>query len=440
MTQTAYGLLSPPLKITTPVAFYQETKGPDFDILLQLRGPKSAPVYLWRHGVQIEDAALTQLLNLAKVPFVYKHVAAMPDTHYGIGATVGSVFASLGAVIPAAVGVDIGCGMIAARTNLIKSDFWAAVSPAFVTGVRTEIERRVPMGRTNRGGPGDRGAWHKIPPHIEDAWNNYLALEYGLIGQNNPGALAHNNVNHLGTLGTGNHFIEIQYDEEDRIWIMLHSGSRGPGNRIGTFFIQLAKQLMEQYYISLPDKDLAYFPERTQGYTDYLRALAWAQKFAYVNREIMLQATHEALKSVFSTTVTLEETINTHHNYAQLETHFGRSVLLTRKGAISAGDGEPGIIPGSMGTRSYIVRGRGNPLSFHSCSHGAGRAMSRTEAKRRFTVDDHIRATTGVECRKDADVIDETPMAYKDIDAVIEAEKDLVEVVHTMKQLICCKG
>lgn len=393
-------------------------------------------VLLWNKGVNIEEEAVAQLRNLAKMPFVHKHIAAMPDTHWGMGATVGSVYASKGAVIPAAVGVDIGCGMIAARLNM---DNHKGLSPADLAEIRAAIEKRVPMGRTNNGGPGDRGAWHDVPAYVMEAWTKELATGYTEVCEADPMINRGNHVNHLGTLGTGNHFIELQYDETDHLWLMLHSGSRGVGNRIGTHFIHTAKELMEAFYITLPDKDLAYLPQAHPAYSRYIKALHWAQLFAYVNRQLMLQATLEAMQTVVKGCEILDA-INTHHNYASFEKHFGADVLLTRKGAISAKLGQPGIIPGSMGTRSYIVEGLGNKLSFFSCSHGAGRAMSRTEAKKRFTLEDHAKATEGVECRKDADVIDETPMAYKDIDHVIEAENDLVKVIHTLKQIVCCKG
>jgi tRNA-splicing ligase RtcB len=392
-------------------------------------------VFLWNKGVSIEDEAIEQLRNLAKMPFVYKHIAAMPDTHWGMGATVGSVFASEGAVIPAAVGVDIGCGMIAARLTL---EDYRAISAADRSAIRAEIERLIPMGRTNNGGPGDRGAWATIPDDVLQEWG-LLQPEFAEIVASDQQIGQGNTQNHLGSLGTGNHFIEIQFDETGRVWLMLHSGSRGVGNRIGTYFIKKAKDLAERYFIKLPDNDLAFLPQSDPLYGRYIKALHWAQKFAFVNRQIMLQRSLKALQNVIAGVEIVEE-INTHHNYAEFERHFGKNVLLTRKGAINAELGSLGIIPGSMGTRSYIVRGLGNRLSFNSCSHGAGRAMSRTEAKKRFTLEDHAKATEGVECRKDADVIDETPMAYKDIDHVIEAERDLVEVLHTLKQIICCKG
>ena len=390
---------------------------------------------MWRLGVPFEEAAIQQLFNLALMPFLHRHVAAMPDTHFGMGAAIGSVFGSVGAVIPAAVGVDIGCGMIAARTTLTAEQLRPHLS-----GIRREIERLIPMGRTKNGGRGDRGAWESIPEDVAENWAGQLEDEFREIAGRYPEIGKGNKQNHLGTLGTGNHFIEIQVDEAERGWIMLHSGSRGVGNRIGSYFIRRAKAEMERRSMRLADKDLAYLEAGGKLYDDYVQALQWAQKFAFINRQIMLRRTETALRSTVAQDFGIEEEINTHHNYAVMEHHFGKDVLLTRKGAIRARQGDMGIIPGSMGSRSYIVRGKGSTASFHSCSHGAGRAMSRTEAKRKFTVTDHEEATAGVECRKDADVIDETPMAYKNIDAVIAAESDLVEVVHTLKQVVCCKG
>ncbi|MES2931875.1 MAG: RtcB family protein, partial [Pseudomonadota bacterium] len=250
-----------------------------------------------------------------------------------------------------------------------------------------------------------------------------------------------NNYRHLGTLGGGNHFVEVCLDEVGFVWFMLHSGSRGVGNAIGTHFIELAKQDMRTHFINLPDQDLAYLPEGTQHYDDYVEAVSWAQKFARTNREVMMQNLIIAVRSVIAKPFqTHVEAVNCHHNYVQKESHFGTEVLVTRKGAVSAREGELGIIPGSMGAKSFIVRGKGNADSFHSCSHGAGRTMSRTEAKRRFTLADQVSATEGVECRKDVDVIDEIPMAYKDIDAVMLAQSALVDVVHVLKQVVCVKG
>jgi tRNA-splicing ligase RtcB len=348
------------------------------------------------------------------------------------------VIPTLGAVIPAAVGVDIGCGMMAAKTTLSAHDLPDNLGP-----LRSAIERAVPHGMSpkTRGFKGrDKGSWDTPPQPVDQAW---MALkdEFDVICQKTPRLKNTNNYKHLGTLGTGNHFIEICLDEQGFVWFMLHSGSRGVGNAIGTHFIELAKQDMRTHFINLPDQDLAYLPEGTQHYDDYVEAVGWAQKFARMNREVMMQNLIAAVRTVITKPFeTHVEAVNCHHNYVQKEHHFGKDVLVTRKGAVSAREGELGIIPGSMGARSYIVRGKGNPESFHSCSHGAGRTMSRTEAKRRFSVDDQVRATEGVECRKDAGVIDEIPMAYKDIDAVMQAQSDLVEVVHTLKQIVCVKG
>jgi tRNA-splicing ligase RtcB len=395
-----------------------------------------APVKAWTRGVPFEESAAQQVRRAAELPFIFKWVAVMPDVHAGIGATVGSVIPTKGAIIPAAVGVDIGCGMMAVRTSLAAGNLPENLAP-----VRDAIERAVPHGRTDQGGRNDRGAWHDIPPAVAEAWTR-LGPGYAEIVQRHSKLDRGNHVNHLGTLGTGNHFIEVCLDEADRVWLMLHSGSRGVGNRIGSFFIELAKQDMRRWFVNLPDKDLAYFPEGSEHFGEYFRAVGWAQDFAATNREIMMRHLIAALRNV-SGLPPFEahlEAVNCHHNYVASETHFGERVLVTRKGAVRAGRGELGIIPGSMGARSYIVRGKGNPDSFESCSHGAGRTMSRTEAKRRFTVADHAAATAGIECRKDAGVIDETPMAYKPIDAVMAAQDDLVEVVHTLRQVVCVKG
>jgi len=394
------------------------------------------PIKAWTKGVAIEAGAEKQLRNVASMTFIYKWVAAMPDVHWGIGATVGSVIPTKGAIIPAAVGVDIGCGMIAVQTTLTANHL-----PDNLKSLRTAIEKAVPHGRTDNGKKTDRGAWHDIPEHHLSEWER-LKPRYDLIQSKHPRLGRGNDVNHLGTLGTGNHFIEICLDTNDSVWFMLHSGSRGVGNRIGTFFIELARQDMRKWMINLPDKDLAYLPEGTDHFNDYIKAVHWAQDFAMTNRTLMMENLIRALKATgelpeFEIT---EEVVNCHHNYVAVEEHYGEKVFVTRKGAVRAGKGDMGIIPGSMGARSYIVRGLGNDESFHSCSHGAGRAMSRAEAKRRFTLEDHAKATAGVECRKDADVIDETPGAYKPIDDVMNAQKDLVEIVHTLRQAVCVKG
>lgn len=394
------------------------------------------PVKAWTRGVPVEDAARAQLSRIAQLPFVHKWVAAMPDVHVGVGATVGSVVPTAGAIIPAAVGVDIGCGMIAARTSLTAGEL-----PDSLRAVREAIEAAVPHGRTNQGGPGDRGAWATLPEPVAAAWGG-LRAGYEAIAAKHPRVARGVAPEHLGTLGTGNHFIELCLDERDRVWVMLHSGSRGVGNRVGSYFIARAREEMKRWFVHLPDEDLAYLPEGTSLFDDYVAAVGWAQDFARVNRELMLRAVVAALRAsgavpAFDARL---EAVNCHHNYVARETHYGKEVWVTRKGAVRAGAGELGIIPGSMGARSYIVRGRGEPESFCSCSHGAGRAMTRTQARAVFTLEDHARATAGVECRKDAEVIDETPGAYKDIDAVMHAQRALVEVVHTLKQVVCVKG
>jgi tRNA-splicing ligase RtcB len=394
------------------------------------------PIKAWTKGVAVDPSAEKQLRNVATMQFVYKWVAAMPDVHWGIGATVGSVIPTRGAIIPAAVGVDIGCGMMAVETTLTASHL-----PENLRGIRTAIEKAVPHGRTDNGGRKDKGAWHELPKRQLGVWRQ-LQTGYKAITDKYPKLSRGNDLNHLGTLGTGNHFIEVCLDEADHVWFMLHSGSRGVGNRIGTFFIELARQDMRKQIKNLPDRDLAYFEEGSEHFEDYVDAVGWAQEFAMYNRKLMMEQIIDAIaESGELPEFALTETaVNCHHNYVTREEHYGQSVFVTRKGAVRAGKGDMGIIPGSMGARSYIVRGLGNEESFHSCSHGAGRLMSRNEAKRRFSVDDHIKATAGVECRKDSEVIDETPMAYKPIDDVMNAQKDLVEIVHTLRQVVCVKG
>jgi tRNA-splicing ligase RtcB len=397
---------------------------------------KGWPIKAWIKGVQLEEQARKQLLNVAQLPFIFKWIAAMPDVHWGVGATVGSVIPTKGAIIPAAVGVDIGCGMMAVQTDLTASDL-----PDNLKNVRTAIEKAVPHGRTNHGAHGDVGAWREIPGANGEVWEG-LQPRYDAILKKHGRLDRGNNANHLGTLGTGNHFIEVCLDESDAVWLMLHSGSRGVGNRMGTYFIELAKKDMQRFYVNLPDKDLAYFPEHTEHFDDYVEAVEWAQDFARANRDLMMRQVVTALRNSGELRPFQAElkAINCHHNYVSRERHYGENILLTRKGAVRAQEGDMGIVPGSMGTRSYIVRGKGNRESFNSCSHGAGRAMSRTEAKKRFTLADHARMTEGVECRKDADVIDETPAAYKSIDKVMAAQSDLVEIVHTLHQVVCVKG
>jgi len=393
-----------------------------------------APIKAWTRGVAVEDAARQQLLNVAQLPFIYRWIAAMPDVHWGMGATVGSVIPTKRAIIPAAVGVDIGCGMMALRTTLDASHL-----PDDLKSVRSAIEKAVPHGRTDNGGRNDRGAWKSMPSKQLEVWTQ-LEPTYAEIVAKHPKVGRGNDLNHLGTLGTGNHFVEVCLDEDNHVWFMLHSGSRGVGNRIGSYFIELAKQDMRKIHVNLPDANLAYLPEGTQHFDDYVTAVHWAQDFAMWNRRLMMDAVVAAVRTVLPPFETTEDVVNCHHNYVAVENHYGEDVFVTRKGAVRARKGDLGIIPGSMGAKSFIVRGKGNPESFHSCSHGAGRAMSRTEAKRRFTVEDHVKATEGVECRKDEDVIDETPAAYKPIEAVMAAQADLVDVVHTLRQVVCVKG
>jgi tRNA-splicing ligase RtcB (3'-phosphate/5'-hydroxy nucleic acid ligase) len=404
-----------------------------YDVFSNDRG---VPVKAWTRGVMLEDEARTQLMHVAELPFVHKWVAVMPDVHAGIGATVGSVVPTFGAIVPAAVGVDIGCGMIAARTSLTANDL-----PDHLLGFRTAIEKAVPHGRTDNGGRGDRGAWHNVPGAVNDAWRS-LDQGYAEIVAKHPRIGRGVERSHLGTLGTGNHFIEVCLDESDRVWFMLHSGSRGVGNRIGSYFIEKAREEMKRWFVHLPDENLAYLPEGTEHFADYVHAVSWAQEFARTNRELMMRAVVAAVRATgevpeFEASV---EAVNCHHNYVEREHHYGKNVWVTRKGAVRAREGELGIIPGSMGARSYIVKGRGNAESFHSCSHGAGRVMSRTKARQVFTLEEHEKATAGIECRKDAEVIDETPGAYKNIDAVMHAQRDLVDVVYTLRQVVCVKG
>ena len=410
-------------------------KHEDYDVMHIENG---RPVKMWTKGVPVDEGAKQQLANTARMPFIYKHIAVMPDVHLGKGSTIGSVIPTLGAVIPAAVGVDIGCGMMAAKTTLCANDLPDNLGP-----LRSAIERAVPHGMSpkTRGFKGrDKGSWDTTPSAVDAGWMQ-LKDEFDVVCQKTPRLKYSNNYKHLGTLGSGNHFIEVCLDEENFVWFMLHSGSRGVGNAIGTHFIELAKKDMRTHFINLPDQDLAYLPEGTQHYDDYVEAVGWAQKFARMNREVMMQNLIAAVRTIITKPFeTHVEAVNCHHNYVQREHHFGKNVLVTRKGAVSAREGELGIIPGSMGAKSFIVRGKGNEESFHSCSHGAGRTLSRTAAKKLYTVADQIAATAGVECRKDEDVIDEIPMAYKDIDAVMAAQSALVEVVHTLKQVVCVKG
>ncbi len=378
----------------------------------------------------IDSASMTQLNNMAKMPFIHHHIAAMPDVHLGKGATVGSVIPTKDAIIPAAVGVDIGCGMNAVRISLKAHDL-----PDSLRRSRRAIEAKVPVGFE----------MHKRDVVNASTWNS-MEKPLKVITDKHPGLLRMvRNFHHtwgrqIGTLGGGNHFIELCIDENDDVWIMLHSGSRGIGNAIGRYFINLAKKDMEVQLGHLPDKDLAYFTEGAEHFADYVEAVTWAQDYAMINRREMMCLTVKALQPELPPFVATKEAINCHHNYVQKETHYGENVFITRKGAIRAGVDDLGIIPGSMGAKSFIVRGKGTKASFCSCSHGAGRKMSRTMAKRNFNRFDLEALTEGVECRKDKGVVDEIPSAYKDIDEVMKNQHDLVEVVHTLKQVVCVKG
>ncbi|QMW23832.1 RtcB family protein [Sandaracinobacteroides saxicola] len=392
------------------------------------------PLKLWDSHGAFEDGAMAQLRNVASLPFVHSHVAGMPDVHWGMGATVGSVIATKAAIIPAAVGVDIGCGMMAVRTTALGRQL-----PDNLHAMRCAIEAAVPHGRTDNGGANDRGAWGEPPADALAVW---AAIEdgYKAIIAKHPKAAAFNSARHLGSLGTGNHFIEVCLDEEDRLWVMLHSGSRGVGNRFGSYFIELAKKDMRRWFINLPDEDLAYFPEGTEHFADYWQAVSWAQGFAKANRELMMAAVLRAIAPFLPPFETVQEAVNCHHNYVSREAHFGENVMVTRKGAVRARAGELGIIPGSMGTGSFIVEGRGNPHSFQSCSHGAGRKMSRGAAKKAISLEQHADAMRGIEARLDAGVLDESPAAYKDIGAVMAAQADLVTIRHRLRQVVNVKG
>jgi tRNA-splicing ligase RtcB (3'-phosphate/5'-hydroxy nucleic acid ligase) len=406
-------------------------------------GEKDVPLYSFEQedggpttatALDIEDSALQQAKNLARLPFIASNgVALMPDVHWGNGTAVGSVIATDKAIIPAAVGVDLGCGM-----NAIRLSLKAHQLPDSLLEVRHQIERDVPVGNRQH----TREAqiidnMNRLPSMGSDHLQDLLADK--VVGS--MPKLFNKAASQLGTLGSGNHFIELCIDENQDVWVMLHSGSRGIGNLIGTHFISKAKRDMEKFFITLPDQGLAYFPEETENFNDYVAAVKWAQDYALENRRVMMEVVLAALKRRIPVEFTVtSEAINCHHNYVEKENHFGRNLWVTRKGAIRAREGDLGIIPGSMGQRSYIVRGKGNPQSYCSCSHGAGRAMSRTEARRRFSLVDLVAQTKGVECRKDDAVLDELPSGYKDLDVVMANQRDLIEVVHTLKAVLCVKG
>ena len=394
----------------------------------QVLHEQRVPVKIWTDDV--DERSKAQLANIASLPFIHHHVAAMPDVHLGIGATIGSVIATHKAIIPAAVGVDIGCGMVAARLSITANE----LDEKALQKVFDQISRDVPVGR----------AQHADNRVLADAARPFEPRLKALI-ERHPELLkafgkSSKWANQLGTLGGGNHFIEVCLDEADQVWVMLHSGSRGIGNAIASYFIKLARKDMERWMIQLPDRDLAYFPEGSENFADYVEAVHWAQEYAMQNRQSMLELVLAALTRHLPAFTVTTEAVNCHHNYVAMEHHYGEDVWVTRKGAIRAREGDLGIVPGSMGARSFIVRGKGNPESFCSSAHGAGRRMSRTAAEKHFTQADLVQQTEGVICRKDKGVLDEIPGAYKDIDQVMANQDDLTEILHTLKQVVCVKG
>ena len=389
---------------------------------------------IWDEGVPMEEDIFTQIANVSSLPIV-AGVRIMPDAHVGKGATVGTVLATRSAVIPATVGVDIGCGMCAVMTSLTADDL-----PDSLFALRNQLERDIPVGfnEHSKDFPTVQGPYADVlRKNLRKTLDRFDKLSMRpMLKRADEKKIGRQ----MGTLGGGNHFIEVCLDTENRVWIMLHSGSRGIGNQIGTIAIELAKEQAAQRGYGLPDKDLAWLEEGTAEFTQYIEAMHWAQSYAQMNRDTMMNIAIAAMKHRFPHMKTLGEVINTHHNFTSLEEHFNEELWITRKGAVSAQKGQMGIIPGSMGAKSFIVSGKGNPHSFCSCQHGAGRKMSRNQAKKLITLEDHIKATEGIECRKDEDVIDESPAAYKDIDAVMNASTDLVDVVHTLRQVLCIKG
>ena len=394
-------------------------------------------VRFWTEGVPVESEALNQIRNIASLPIVAGHVAIMPDVHLGKGATVGSVIPTRGAIIPAAVGVDIGCGMCAVKTTLNANDL-----PDSLARLRSRIESMVPVGFSSHAKPlttsrdGLQGiALHRRMNNLHERFDQVRILDR--VGKFDAPRVW----KQLGTLGGGNHFIEVCLDEQQNVWVMLHSGSRNVGKTIGEVAITTARGLAAKNQVHLPDRDLAWLDEGSAEFDEYVQGLLWAQDYAALNRDLMLFNVMNAIREEFGRDVgSTDHAVNCHHNYANIEEHFGHKVWITRKGAVSARAGEMGIIPGSMWAKSFIVRGKGNADAYCSCSHGAGRRLSRNAAKREYNLDDLAQQTVGVECRKDGGVLDEIPAAYKDIDAVMAAQADLVEVVATLKQVLCVKG
>jgi tRNA-splicing ligase RtcB (3'-phosphate/5'-hydroxy nucleic acid ligase) len=407
------------------------------------------PIKLWAREHEIEAEALQQAKDIANLPFIHKHVAFMSDIHVGLGCPIGAVVPTKGAIVPAICGVDLGCGVRFIKLSINYEQFVQRMANVVFPNIvyqhdltRNLIESAVPHGRSDHGGANDVGAWNKdkIPVEVRATYYEKLNFEDTKhdILRRHPGLLGGfvNTVRHLGTLGTGNHYSELCVDEDDNVWLVIHSGSRGIGNRIGSYFIKLAKELNKKWFIDLPNPDLAYFPQDTQEFKDYWECMKWAQKFARLNRELMAKKVLEAIQL----TSRVEKEYDCHHNFAQFENHHNQNIIVTRKGATSAREGEMGIIPGSMGAKSFIVKGKGEPLSFNSCSHGAGRKMSRAAARDSFTLEQFKEQTAGVSSRKEDSLLDEIPGAYKCIDDVMSLQNDLVEIKHTLKQFVCVKG
>jgi tRNA-splicing ligase RtcB len=393
----------------------------------------NVPVYSWTKGVPFEPGAKLQLLQTALLSFIHKHIAVMPDVHFGRGSTVGSVIPTIKAIVPAMVGVDIGCGVISIQTSLTADKLQDKADQLLYD----HISKVLPVGSADKA---REGQWGKTPGYVNNAWEKLKPDFDGIVGRHGRSKIAPV-VEQLGTLGGGNHFVSINLDQDDNVWILIHSGSRGVGNKIGSHFIELAKKDMERLGVRLPNKDLAYFEEDAEHFNDYVNAVDWCQEYARVNRELILRTVIDAMRKSGIPKFTLKgEVINNHHNYIRKEEHFGEQVWITRKGAISARQDELGIIPGAMSGFSYIVKGKGNPDSFCSCSHGAGRVMSRGDAKRSITLAQHKEATSGTICRQDSGVLDESPAAYKDINAVMAAQSDLVDIVYTLKEIVNIKG
>lgn len=390
----------------------------------------------WTGEMEVEQEALDQVRNITRLPILGGHIALMPDIHFGMGATVGSVIPLRGAVIPAAVGVDIGCGMIAVQTSLTADDL-----PDSLKDLRHQIERDIPVGFNSH--------TRDIPLHTKGLEGLRLERTRKALLDSFPSLRIMKRVGQfneqrmplqLGTLGGGNHFIEICLDTKQNVWVMLHSGSRNVGKTIGEVATDLAKEEVRKNHVELVDYNLAWFAEGTPLFDEYVEGMNWAQEYARLSRDLMMLLALAALERKVKPFRLINQAVNCHHNFLSKEDHFGESLWITRKGAVSAQKGQLGIIPGSMGAKSFIVCGKGHEAAYCSCSHGAGRSMSRTRAKREFTQDDVVAQTKGIECRKDSGVIDEIPSAYKDIDAVMDAQSELVSVVATLKQVLCVKG